>query len=258
MTDHNETLAPVMYIPHGGGPLPLLGDPGHEELVAYLSRISERIATPGAILVVSAHWETATVSLGATESPPLIYDYYGFPEESYKIAYPAPGAPALRDQVVQLLSDAGIASQVEEERGLDHGVFVPLKIMFPNAEVPCLQLSLLEHLNPMEHISLGEALAPLRRQNVMILGSGMSFHNMGVFRSHLPEAGPRSEAFDDWLNEVCCDSGLSDQERKKRLMNWAETPDGRFCQRPQPARHPRLRSPALPLLALYQAWLQDR
>ena len=223
------TPAPVLYIPHGGGPLPLLGDPGHADLTRYLVEVGQRLPRPDAILVVSAHWEAGVATLGAVDTPELIYDYYGFPEESYAIRYPAPGSPALRQQVTSLLTEAGLAVEHDDTRGYDHGLFVPLKLMFPEADIPCLQLSLLDSLDPEEHLALGAALAPLRDSTVLIFGSGLSFHNMGAFRGSVSDAGPRSATFDNWLRETCCNAGMDEAARHSRLANWSSAPDALFC-----------------------------
>jgi aromatic ring-opening dioxygenase catalytic subunit (LigB family) len=125
--------APVLFFPHGGGPLPLLGDPGHKNMVEFLGGIARTLPEPSAILVVSAHWEEGQPTITAGEFPPLIYDYYGFPEESYAIQYPAPGNPALARETHRLLTEAGIEARLDAQRGFDHGLFVPLKIMYPGA-----------------------------------------------------------------------------------------------------------------------------
>ena len=171
----------VLYISHGGGPLPLLGDEGHHEMVDCLSDLARTLEKPAAIIVISAHWEEnkPTITSGAT--PSLIYDYYGFPNESYDIRYPAPGDPLLAHKIFRLLNGSGIEAVLDEQRGFDHGVFVPLKIMFPDADIPCVQLSLVKSLNPLEHIRIGKALAGLKDDNVLIIGSGSSFHNIKAF-----------------------------------------------------------------------------
>lgn len=230
MLKQTITPAPVLYIPHGGGPLPLLGDPNHQQLVDFLQWIPSSLGKPSAIVLISAHWEQeqATITSGAT--PELMYDYYGFPAESYRIQYPAPGAPALSKKIYALLQSAGIVARLDERRGFDHGLFVPLKIMYPEAEIPCVQLSLLAGLDPKAHISLGKALAPLRNEDVLIVGSGFSFHNLRAFfasPSGMPDQ--RNEAFNGWLIATCTDERLSAEEREERLVAWEKAPHARYC-----------------------------
>ena len=134
----------------------MLGDEGHEDMVANLRHIAALLARPSAIIVISAHWEARRATITAGTNPPLIYDYYGFPKQSYEIQYPAPGEPALARKVFALLNDHGIEAELDEQRGFDHGLFVPLKIMYPEADIPCIQLSLVDSLDPVAHIKLGE------------------------------------------------------------------------------------------------------
>lgn len=148
----------VLFISHGGGPMPLLGDEGHNEMIACLKEITTQIRKPSAIVVVSAHWEEKVPTITSGANPSLIYDYYGFPEESYAIKYPCSGEPALAGQIHNLLEKAGISSTLDVQRGFDHGLFVPLAIMYPDADIPCVQLSLINTLNPTEHIKIGRAL----------------------------------------------------------------------------------------------------
>ncbi len=218
--------APVLYIPHGGGPLPLLNDPGHRELIAFLSRCAESLPRPDTILVISAHWEEEIPTLLAAARPPLLYDYYGFPPESYALQYPAPGAPELAQELAATLRDRGIEAGLDATRGFDHGLFVPLTLIYPEADIPCLQLSLLASMDPAAHIEIGRALADLRRRNVLILGSGSSFHNMQAFRDG--ESGQAAcRAFDDWLGETCC--RCDPVETAARLRRWTGAPEARYA-----------------------------
>jgi len=221
------TVAPVLYIPHGGGPLPLLGDAAHAGLVRFLAELGVALPRPDAIVVVSAHWEEPVAAVTSGRRPELLYDYFGFPEESYSIAYPAAGNPALAGRIAELLAAAGIDCLPDPDRPFDHGMFVPLTLMYPAADVPCVQLSLLANLDPARHIAIGRALAPLRDANVMVLGSGMSFHNLRVIWQ--PERGT-SEAneFTDWLDAACCDRALDATGRERRLLGWAQAPHARF------------------------------
>jgi 4,5-DOPA dioxygenase extradiol len=227
--DTSATGAQIVYLSHGGGPLPLLGDPGHDAMVAFMRQLGSRLRKPDAVLVVSAHWEepVATVQGGAT--PPLYYDYYGFPEETYHISYPAPGDPALAGRVTGALDRHGIAAGVDGERGFDHGAFIPLLLMYPEADVPALQLSLLRGLDPQSHLALGAALGDLRDENILVLGSGFSFHNMMAFDWRATGApDPLNDAFQDWLIETCA-SELPPEERQRRLLDWEAAPNARYA-----------------------------
>lgn len=220
----------VFFLSHGGGPLPLLGDPNHIEMVTLLQKIAAEIRRPSAILVISAHWEenVATVTSGA--HPDLIYDYYNFPAESYEIQYPCPGHPELAQSTQIAMKRAGIASESNSSRGFDHGLFIPLKVMYPEADIPCIQLSLLNSLNPENHLRLGEALQGLEQENLLVIGSGFSFHNMQAFFK--PDDTPTramNHAFEDWLKETCSDPSVSEPERRARLLHWDKAPHARYC-----------------------------
>ena len=222
--------APVLSIPHGGGPLPLLRDPGHQTLVEFLTRVGREIPKPDAILVVSAHWEEPVPTVTSGAHPALIYDYYGFPEESYHIQYPAPGKPELAHEVARILGEQKIETRLDDERGFDHGMFVPLKLMYPDASIPVVQLSLVEGLDPVLHMKIGAALAPLRSHNVLILGSGFSFHNLRAFFSSSAEAlDPGNEAFQNWIVATCTDPARSNAEREAALRDWENAPSARYC-----------------------------
>lgn len=224
------TRPTVLFLSHGGGPLPLLGDAGHREMVQNLQHISARLLKPSAILVISAHWEAATATITAARHPSLIYDYYGFPEESYAIEYPCPGDPVLAEQVQRTLAGHGMQAVLDESRGFDHGLFVPLKIMYPQADIPCIQLSLLHSLDPAEHIRMGMALANLTHDNLLIIGSGFSFHNLqAFFTPPSKEAQAMNAAFEQWLIETCTSSELDERERVRRLEHWAQAPHARYC-----------------------------
>ena len=225
-----KPLAQAIFISHGGGPLPLLGDAAHAEMVSCLQGIAAGMPRPDAILMVSAHWEEEVAAITAQANPSLIYDYYGFPPASYDIQYPCAGLPSLAREVHQLLEQHGIAARLDEERGLDHGVFVPLKIMYPEADIPCVQLSLLNTLGPAQHIAIGRALSGLGRQNVLVIGSGFSFHNMRAFFAPANEESTRlNHAFEDWLVQVCSSDAYTEEARSRLLINWAEAPGARFC-----------------------------
>jgi len=220
----------VIYIPHGGGPWPLLGDPRHKDLIDFLKQAPSLLVKPSLILIVSGHWEENYPTVNSGISPPLLYDYHGFPEESYRISYPAPGDPSLADAVVDLLQSHGIRADHNDRRGLDHGVFVPLKIMYPEATIPCVQLSLISSLNPLEHIKLGRVLAELREENLLIIGSGASFHNLPAFHQEpSAESQARNESFEGWLIDALSNDGLSEEERARILAAWESAPAARYC-----------------------------
>lgn len=226
MTHKNQ----ILFISHGGGPMPILGDESHKEMVTCLVKISEKLKKPSVIILISAHWEEKTLTITASKNPPLIYDYYGFPEESYRIEYPCNGEPALAKKIHQLFKNAGILSSLDEKRGFDHGMFIPLKIMFPNAEIPCVQISLLSSLVPAKHIKIGKILTDLKHDNILFIGSGFSFHNMKVFFSKpANDAIEKNEAFEKWLSETCSSPSLNEREREERLKQWELAPSARYC-----------------------------
>ncbi len=230
MNSSSPQAGKILFLSHGGGPLPLLGDPDHAQLVAFLAAVGPRLATPAAIVVVSAHWEAdyPLVTSGAT--PPLIYDYYGFPEESYHIQYPAPGHPELASRIRQLLTEQGLPCGREPYRGFDHGLFVPLKLMFPRAQVPCVQLSLVNTLDPALHLQIGEALRPLLADNILLIGSGFSFHNLkAFFAPPTAEGSALNQAFEAWLVDTCGNREVGESTRRERLMAWQQAPGARYC-----------------------------
>jgi len=227
---HNKSRHTVLYLSHGAGPMPLLGDNEHKEMVDNLKMIAATISKPSAIILISAHWEEAVPTITQAINPPLLYDYYGFPEQAYEIQYPAPGEPGLAHSVFSVLRDKAIKSRMDDKRGFDHGLFVPLKIMYPEADVPCIQLSLVNRLDPKEHIDIGNALSGLEYENLLVIGSGFSFHNMrAFFAPRTAEIGMKNEAFITWLNDTCSDPNLRENERTRRLVNWEKAPSARFC-----------------------------
>ncbi|MGP4734306.1 MULTISPECIES: DODA-type extradiol aromatic ring-opening family dioxygenase [unclassified Psychrobacter] len=221
----NEPVSqPVLFIPHGAGPCFFMDwQPADTwyEMATFLKGISAHLPErPKAILIISAHWQTAEFSITSSKQPNLIYDYYGFPEHTYSLSYPASGAPAFAEQVSSLLTEAGVGNQQDAERGFDHGVFIPLKLMFPEADIPVVQLSLRHDLDPQAHLAAGQALALLRTEGVLIVGSGMSFHNMrGYGDTSFTEP---SEHFDEWLTNTV-ESADSDK-RLTALANWKNAP----------------------------------
>lgn len=226
----NNLLNPVLYLSHGAGPLPLLGDNGHEEMIDFIKTVTPTLGKPSAILVISAHWEEQAPTVTSGALPSLIYDYYGFPKESYEIKYPAPGSPALANKVVELLGKVGVEAMLDGRRGFDHGLFVPLKLMYPDADIPCVQLSLVNSLQAKMHIQIGNALADLRNDNVLIIGSGFSFHNIKeFFAPSAPETQAINKSFEQWLIDTCFNTRYSEAEREHKLLNWSSAPGAKYC-----------------------------
>jgi aromatic ring-opening dioxygenase catalytic subunit (LigB family) len=195
-------------------------------------------------VVVSGHWEEPEFSVTGHSRPPLIYDYYGFPEHTYQLKYDAPGSPVLASQICELLGQAGIAARSDPQRGLDHGVFVPFKMIYPHADVPIVQLSLKAGLDPATHIAAGRALQSLREQGVLVAGSGMSYHNMRGYGSAAAERGDR---FDAWLTETV--EAANQADRSARLCEWVRAPSARDA-------HPR-EEHLLPLMVAAGAAAED-
>jgi aromatic ring-opening dioxygenase catalytic subunit (LigB family) len=244
------TRMPVVFLPHGGGPWPFV-DFGWDledakSLATYLESVRALPATaPKALLVISAHWEERVPTVMASQRPPMLYDYYGFPAASYEIQWPAPGEPALAARVQDLLGAAGFETASDSTRGFDHGTFVPLKLTYPDASIPTVQLSLKAGLDPEEHLAIGRALAPLRDEGVFIIGSGMTFHNLRAFRD--PRSRPIAETFDTWLRDAATREAA---ERDRALAGWSTAPAAR-------AAHPR-EEHLIPLMVIAGAAGADR
>jgi aromatic ring-opening dioxygenase catalytic subunit (LigB family) len=218
---------PTYYIPHGGGPWPLMPERAVAlgGLTTFLrGLLADAGPRPRAIVVVSAHWEEPLPTVTARADYAMLYDYYGFPPETYEVQYPAPGSPDVAERVREVLRDAGIASATERERGYDHGVFVPFMLVAPDADIPIVPLSLVAGLDPRTHLALGRALAPLRREGILIVGSGMSFHNLRALFNG--EDVGAAATFDAWLNRTLTGDAA---EREAQLTAWNEAPGARFA-----------------------------
>ena len=224
-----QNKARIVYFSHGGGPLPILGDASHQAMVDFMRQLPARLGKPDAILVISAHWEEHVATVLGAPLPPLFYDYYGFPDQAYEITYPASGSPEMAKRIVELLNGNRIPARVDSQRGFDHGVFIPLKLMYPQADIPVLQLSLLRGLDPAAHTALGKALRELMHENILVVGSGFSFHNMRAFSwqgTNAPDSA--NDAFQNWLIAVCT-GPISQAEREQRLIEWEKAPSARYC-----------------------------
>ncbi len=218
---------PTYFISHGGGPWPYMPEmrAAMAPLAASLQAMVQEIGVlPKAVLSISGHWEAPQFTAMASPQPPMRYDYSGFPEHTYRVQYPAPGAPDVAQRIQTLLQAAGIAAAQDTQQGFDHGTFAPLAVMYPEAQVPVLQLSLKHGYDPAEHLAVGRALAPLRDEGVLILGSGLSFHNL---RLRGPAAQGPSKAFDDWLHTTL--EGVPPAERVQRLLQWDRAPAARLA-----------------------------
>jgi len=227
---------PTLFIPHGGGPCFFMDwNPPDtwDRMADYLRHVPDAVAAspPKALVVISGHWEEPVVTIQNNAAPSLLYDYHGFPPSTYEIKFPAPGAPAVSARVAELLETAGIAWKYDHERGFDHGVFIPLKVAFPDADVPIVQVSLLASMDAAEHIRIGRALAPLRDEGVLIIGSGMTYHNMRTLMASMRggadgrAADAGSERFDDWLEEVLTQA--PPESRASALAAWDKAPSAR-------------------------------
>jgi aromatic ring-opening dioxygenase catalytic subunit (LigB family) len=218
---------PTLFLSHGGGPWPWMDEAraGYAGTLGFLQRLPATLPEkPRAILSVSGHWEEADFTVATSAQPPMVYDYYGFPEHTYQIRYSAPGSPELARHVRGLLDKAGVTAAEDDERGFDHGTFVPLAVMYPNAEVPIVSLSLRSTLDAAEHIRMGAALQPLRDEGVLIVGSGLSYHNLRALRMSAT-AGPISEQFEAWLTRAVEEPNV--ETRNALLSRWSEAPAAR-------------------------------
>lgn len=220
-----STRLPTFFISHGGGPWPwMTAESGrtYDALAAALRRLPQDTgARPRAVLMVSAHWEEREFTVQAHPSPGMIYDYGGFPDYTYRIRYAAPGSPALAERVRALLEGAGIPAASDAERGFDHGMYAPMVVIYPDADMPTVQLSLKRGLDPQDHLALGRALAPLRDEGILIIGSGLSYHNLRAFG---PAAAAPSVAFDTWLDRTLAADSAA---RSAALLQWEHAPAAR-------------------------------
>ncbi len=192
------TRMPVLFLSHGAPSLVL----EENETTRFLNSLSRRMPRPKAILMVTAHWETSRIQVSAAEQPGMIYDFAGFPEAMYRMEYRAPGSPVIADEIINLLKTAGFTDAgTNSERGFDHGTWVPLKLIFPNADIPVVQIPVQPHAGASHHHKIGKALRSLRDQGILIIGSGGATHNLREFGRYLPGSTPAEHVvkFDQWL-----------------------------------------------------------
>jgi aromatic ring-opening dioxygenase catalytic subunit (LigB family) len=228
MTRPNPTRLPTYFISHGGGPWPWLKQemPGvYDRLETSLSDIPRQLGhKPRAVLVISGHWEQPDFTVMSSPAPGMVYDYSGFPDFTYSIRYPAPGSPEVAARVQQLLQAAGFSAPADSKRGFDHGTFAPLAAIYPAADVPVLQLSIRQDYDVDAHLAAGRALAPLRDEDVLILASGLSYHNLRLFG---PSGKHPSHAFDAWLTKALCEA--TGEQRDDQLRHWTAAPSARLA-----------------------------
>jgi aromatic ring-opening dioxygenase catalytic subunit (LigB family) len=240
---------PTLFVSHGGGPWPFVD--GMREMFANTAKefaaLPARLpARPKAVLVITGHWEAAQFSVSTSEHPPMDYDYSGFPAHTYHLQYPAPGSPALAARVTELLAAGGIPCKQDPARGFDHGTFVPLGLMYPQADMPVVLLSMKSGYDAAEHIRAGQMLAPLREEGVLIVGSGLTYHNMRGFGN--PASTPVAAAFEQYLNEAVAQPDTA--VRNRMLADWAQAPGARLA-------HPR-EDHLIPLMVVAGAAGADR
>lgn len=239
---------PTLFIPHGGGPCFFMDWPQTwDHMAAFLRGLGSTLPQkPDAIVVVSGHWEEQVATVTSGTAPELIYDYYGFPPHTYTLQYPAPGSPALAERVRALLEHAGLTSAADPHRGFDHGVFIPFMLAFAQADIPVVELSLLNTLDPAAHLAIGAALTPLRASNVLIVGTGLSYHNLTHFMNASPVTDQAAKEFDAWLSAAVV---APPAQRDLLLTQWEHAPGARLC-------HPR-EEHLLPLMVAAGAAGQD-
>jgi len=225
-----STRLPTFYLTHGGGPWPYMTGEFRRRfalLEASLEKLPARLGSrPKAILVVSGHWEESDFAVMASPAPPMVYDYGGFPEPLYHIRYPAAGSPELARRTADLIQQSGLTTHLDAVRGFDHGTYSLLAITHPQADIPVIQVAIRSDYDPQAHLQLGRALAPLRDEGVLIVGSGSSYHNLREFM----RPTPRNEAsvqFDSWLHDTLVRGPIG--QRSERLAAWDRAPAARLA-----------------------------
>jgi len=212
---------PSIFIGHGAPTIVVEESPAHN----FLQSLGGLLPKPSAILCASAHWESVAPEVSSTPNPSTMYDFYGFPRELYGMRYPAPGAPQLATQVARLLTAAGLPARLDSTRGLDHGAWIPLRLIYPEADIPVMQISLPSGCNTDYFLALGRVLAPLRREGVLIIGSGNATHNLRAYTQYAenPAAAPPDWVvdFDCWLEEAITAGHVSNLLRYRKLAPHA-------------------------------------
>jgi aromatic ring-opening dioxygenase catalytic subunit (LigB family) len=237
------TSLPTYFLSHGGGPWPFIPEmkTAFRKTVEALQALPASLPTkPKAILSITSHWEEDEFMVSSAAQPQMIYDYGGFPEHTYHVKYPAPGSPEVAMRVQELVKNAGMNCGVDSARGFDHGTFVPLVLMYPNADVPVVSVSIKKGYDSEEHIRFGEALAPLRNEGVLIVGSGLTYHNLRMFG---PSGSKISEEFETWIFAAI--SAEKTEKRTEGLNHWEQAPGARIA-------HPQ-EDHLIPLMAAFGA-----
>ena len=244
MSNSCLTKLPVAFVTHGGGPMPLLGS--QPATASFMKSFHSTVVKSSmeqikAILVISAHWVTDVITVTSGANHPLMFDYSGFPRESYKYTYDAPGDPVLAGRIKSLLNANEIACQLDSKRGWDHGVFVPLKLMYPDAKIPVVAMSIHESYDPALYIKIGEALSVLREEGVLIIASGMSFHNFDYFftsDSKTKQNGVKhSTRFNDYLTDAITNPKLSADDRYNKMLHWYKAESALEAHKPGQQEH---------------------
>ncbi|KAL5615058.1 uncharacterized protein BROUX77_000895 [Berkeleyomyces rouxiae] len=242
--------APVICISHGGGPLPVMGDPSQETIIYSLKNRVPKILgigtpnQPRAIILITAHWQTTTPTISSAKKHKLLYDYYGFPDECYKLKYDADGSPEIAQDIAKALTAEGLIPQLDSKRGWDHGVFIPMLLIHPEASIPIIQVSVLESEDPAAHFRIGAALGKLRDQNIAILGSGFaSFHSIRLMfdmmrnptSANADVTRHKNRSWGKALNDAVGTIDRSD--RLAKLSKWREFPSSYDMHPPHGGDH---------------------
>lgn len=219
---------PTIYLFHGGGPFPLTQEASQYSIRKFLQELPTKIPKPNTIILISAHWESTQVRILSKKEPNLLFDYYGFPKDLYNFKYPAKNNLDVVKKIRELFEKENITYKLDDNRDYDHGVFVPLLLMYPEANIPVVQISLVKGLDPATHFRIGQIIAPLREEGVLILGSGSSFH--GFFLNlKKDDLKKHSEIFDQALCDICTNLKYSNEERKKKILEWAKLPSAKYA-----------------------------
>ncbi|XP_063836914.1 uncharacterized protein LOC135086084 [Ostrinia nubilalis] len=237
MANDSSYLAPSVFLNHGGGPYPVMGEKNNLDIAKSLREVKNYVNLNllKAIIVVTAHWEEDIVSISSGENPDLLFDYYNFPPETYKYKYGGRGDPVLARKIFDALSKEGIDCRLDDKRGWDHGVFVPMMLVRPEADIPIVQVSILKNQDAKQHYEYGKILGQFRKDGVAIFGSGLSYHNMKRFREvdTAEELEIENQEFDDFLNKVC----TGDEQTREGLISWKTAPGGLLAHPESHADH---------------------